>query len=180
VAASLQSTHMNDMMTLSLGTTVSTMLCLWLCTHGVCHAVSTDSHTVDGLQCIPELQQFAGLQRLPNTCGGVHTQHSYQPAGRDHHRGLTRQNSLSTHHLVRPLTLWLLCAAEPPSKDSFAPFRAAGCANFTSQEWQPLRPGFHITIPYGERPLVRKGTCHICGVHVYIGAGGLVGRHQYW
>eukprot|EP00879_Flechtneria_rotunda_P016553 GHRR01017322.1.p1 GENE.GHRR01017322.1~~GHRR01017322.1.p1 ORF type:complete len:187 (+),score=52.14 GHRR01017322.1:251-811(+) len=35
-----------------------------------------------------------------------------------------------------------------PAAD-LAAYQRAGCDNFTSNQWQPLRPGFHITVPYG-------------------------------
>jgi sucrose-6-phosphate hydrolase SacC (GH32 family) len=28
-------------------------------------------------------------------------------------------------------------------------FLRAGCDNFTQDQWQPLRPAYHITVPYG-------------------------------
>lgn len=46
---------------------------------------------------------------------------------------------------------WLFCTAGPAP--DLAGYRRAGCDNFTSDQWQPLRPAFHITVPYGKQQL---------------------------
>lgn len=42
-----------------------------------------------------------------------------------------------------------MCPAGPAA--DLAGYRRAGCDNFTSDQWQPLRPAYHITVPYGEQ-----------------------------
>lgn len=39
-------------------------------------------------------------------------------------------------------------AAAGPAPD-LVNFTRAGCDNFTGDVWQPLRPAYHITVPYG-------------------------------
>lgn len=42
-------------------------------------------------------------------------------------------------------------ACRPPGIAADLPaYTRAGCHNFTSDQWQPLRPGFHLTVPYGD------------------------------
>eukprot|EP00882_Tetradesmus_deserticola_P027882 GHRQ01031021.1.p1 GENE.GHRQ01031021.1~~GHRQ01031021.1.p1 ORF type:complete len:289 (+),score=47.53 GHRQ01031021.1:214-1080(+) len=50
--------------------------------------------------------------------------------------------------------------------EDLAAFRRAGCDNFTNDQWQPLRPGYHITVPYGwlndpHGLFQRNGTTHM-------------------
>jgi hypothetical protein len=56
-------------------------------------------------------------------------------------------------HCPRSWQLTQLClccifAVAGPAPD-LANFTRAGCDNFTGDTWQPLRPAFHITVPYG-------------------------------
>eukprot|EP00878_Enallax_costatus_P036563 GHUV01041068.1.p1 GENE.GHUV01041068.1~~GHUV01041068.1.p1 ORF type:complete len:165 (+),score=34.78 GHUV01041068.1:648-1142(+) len=52
-----------------------------------------------------------------------------------------------------------------PAPD-LAGYRRAGCDNFTMNQWQPLRPAYHITVPYGwmndpHGMFQTNGTTHI-------------------
>lgn len=60
---------------------------------------------------------------------------------------VTSMYRLRSWHLTQ-LCLCCISAVAGPAPD-LANFTRAGCDNFTGDTWQPLRPAFHITVPYG-------------------------------
>jgi len=55
---------------------------------------------------------------------------------------------LHVHNAFDTLPLFTHAAVAGPDPD-IKNFARAGCDNFTGNVWQPLRPAYHITAPYG-------------------------------